>query len=337
MGMLFFSVKETLIMLIAAIVIDWIIGDPRALPHPVIYIGRLIKWMEQILLRLDQDSNSNASSRKQIYTQRMRGAVLVIVVTLFTFAATESICIAAFWIHPWLGYAVQTWLISTTIAIKGLKDAALLVYTPLMNGDLHSARKYVGEIVGRDTDRLNEQEVARAAVETVAENIVDAVVSPLLYACIGAAPLAMLYRAVNTLDSMVGYKNERYLHFGWASARMDDALNLLSARLTGIMLVLIAGFGRYMSARSAWKAVRTFAHLHPSPNSGIPEAAVAGALGIQLGGTNMYKGVVSERVRMGWPKQELTPLHIIQTIRLLYRVSYVLVGGLLCALCLTLL
>src|SRR5690606_11356227 len=143
-------------------------------------------------------------------------------ITCTSFAVVWGCCQALAWVHPWLGYAAHTWLIATTIAVKGLKDAAMLVYKPLAEGDLSDARKYVGYIVGRDTDELSEAEVSRAAVETVAENTVDAFVSPIVFALLGGAPLAMLYRATNTLDSMVGYKNEKYLYFGWASARLDD-------------------------------------------------------------------------------------------------------------------
>ncbi len=240
--------------------------------------------------------------------------------------------LAARSIHEWLGYLVSTWFISTTIAIKGLKDAAYLVYNPLRTGNLADARKYTGYIVGRDTDELGEEELTRAVVETVAENIVDAVIAPLFYALIGGAPLAMLYRASNTLDSMVGYRNDRYRHFGWASARWDDAMNWIPARLTGLLLILVALLQPGLSAKRAAAAIRRFAHLHPSPNSGIPESAVAGALGIELGGLNVYGGAASERARLGWPLRPRTQQDIVYAVRMLYGVSFVVMGGLLCIL-----
>jgi adenosylcobinamide-phosphate synthase len=259
-----------------------------------------------------------------------------IVLWLITITVSCALMWAVLWvcrsIHPWLGYAVNTWFISTTIAIKGLKDAAMLVYKPLQEGKLVEARSYVGYIVGRDTADLNEHEAVRATVETVAENIVDAVVSPLMYALLGGAPLAILYRASNTLDSMVGYKNQKYYHFGWASARWDDVLNWLPARLTGLLLVIAAFANPALSAARAWKSIRAYAHFHPSPNSGIPEAAAAGAMGIELGGRNYYGGVASERARMGMPLRALVLQDIRSTIKLLYGVSYLWVGGLLCAL-----
>jgi adenosylcobinamide-phosphate synthase len=326
--MLLYTFHETVIMLIAAIAIDWLIGDPAWPTHPVIYIGRLIRWLEKRLRRI----NLTAQTANAAKIEKFKGAVL----TLITITASFALMWAVLWIcrsiHPWLGYLVNTWFISTTIAIKGLKDAAMQVYNPLQKGKLVEARNCVGRIVGRDTADLNEHEAVRATVETVAENIVDAVVSPLLYALLGGAPLALLYRASNTLDSMVGYKNEKYYHFGWASARWDDLLNWLPARLTGLLLVIAALVDPSMSSARAWKSIRTYAHFHPSPNSGIPEAAAAGALGIELGGRNYYGGIASERARMGWPLRAMVHQDIRSTIKLLYSVSYLWMGGLLCAL-----
>lgn len=244
-----------------------------------------------------------------------------------------GICALLALVHPWAGVAAHVWLISTTMAVKGLKEAASAVFKPLSEGKLQEARKQVGYIVGRDTEHLNEPEIARATVETVAENTVDAFVSPIVFALLGAAPLAMLYRATNTLDSMVGYKNEKYLRFGWASARLDDVLNAIPARLAGCLMVLSCMLDRRLSASGARRAIVSFAHLHPSPNSGIPEAAVAGALGIEIGGVNHYGGVVSERARMGWPLRPMQRDDIVLAVVILYRVSYIVAGGLLvCAL-----
>uniref|UniRef100_UPI00056D21A3 adenosylcobinamide-phosphate synthase CbiB n=1 Tax=Paenibacillus durus TaxID=44251 RepID=UPI00056D21A3 len=234
-------------------------------------------------------------------------------------------------IHPIIRSLAAVWLISTTIAIKGLGDAAMQVFRPLIKGDLDSARTYVGYIVGRETHALSEREVTRATVETVAENIVDAVVAPLFYALIGGAPLALLYRAVNTLDSMVGYKNDKYRYFGWASARLDDVLNYIPARITGLLLWAAALMTKGLNAARAWQAMRRDAAKHPSPNSGIPEAAVAGALGIQLGGFNSYGGIVSERARMGTATRELAAEDIRQTIKILKLTAAIIVILLLLA------
>jgi hypothetical protein len=178
------------------------------------------------------------------------------------------------------------------------------------------ARRKAGEIVGRDTTELDEQEIARAAVETVAENTVDACVAPLFFTLLGGAPGAMAYRAINTLDSMLGHKNATYLHFGWASARLDDLANWLPARLAALIMPLAAAcVGR--SATQSWRAILRDARKHPSPNSGIPEAAVAGALGIQLGGINFYKGIPEKRALLGEKLRPLERHHIAKAISIM--------------------
>jgi adenosylcobinamide-phosphate synthase len=316
--MIFYPLHEILLMIACAVAVDWIVGDPRWPTHPVILIGRWIKAAESRLRR------SAATDGEPAVGLRWKGIALTVSTVAVAFGIMIAVCMLAQRIHPWLGYAVQIWFISTTIAVKGLKDAAMRVYRPLVSGNLADARKYAGYIVGRDTDRLNEREAARAAVETVAENTVDAVISPLVFALLGAAPLAMVYRAANTLDSMVGYRNERYLHFGWASARFDDILNFVPARLTGLLLVCASALHKGLYPLRALRAMKTFAGLHPSPNSGWPESAVAGALGIELGGVNMYFGRSSERARMGWPLRPLETKDIVRTVRLLYIVSIML-------------
>nr|WP_170295536.1 adenosylcobinamide-phosphate synthase CbiB [Chengkuizengella sediminis] len=303
-------------MLAAAMMVDWIIGDPKWLPHPVILIGKVIKTIEN-----------------RWYVQsKLRGVWLIVIVLSLSVILTSIIIFGFQFIHPWLGYIANVWLIAATIAIKGLKEAALLVYTPLKHGDLSDARKYVGYIVGRDTANLSEAEITRATVETVSENIVDAVISPLFYALMGAAPLAMLYRATNTLDSMVGYKNDKYEHYGWASARFDDVLNWIPARFTGLLIVVVSFLNKNFNGLRAWKTIQQFAHQHPSPNSGIPESAVAGALGVQLGGRNVYGGVTSERARMGVALRQLDRDDILHSILILNGVSVLCAGGILCGL-----
>ncbi|SEF89616.1 adenosylcobinamide-phosphate synthase CbiB [Paenibacillus sp. UNC499MF] len=358
--MIFYSLKEILWMMLVAIAVDLVIGDPKWPTHPVIRIGSLISFLERKLRResasrekaagdaentseaptgadggmfADAGAKDKAGGQAVLSPRSLKlwGVVLAAAVMLAAFAAMLAVTAVAAAIHPWLGYAVTTWFISTTIAVKGLKDAARLVAVPLAAGDMAAARKYTGYIVGRDTKHLDEGELTRAVVETVAENTVDGVVSPLFYALIGGAPLAMLYRAANTLDSMVGYKNDRYRHFGWASARWDDVMNWIPARLTGILLILAAAVQPKMSAFRAARSVGRFARLHPSPNSGIPESAVAGALGIELGGRNTYGTVVSERARMGWPLRPRSRGDIDGTVRLLYGAAGWLAGGILCA------
>lgn len=295
------------LIIVAAYIVDRMIGDPRWIPHPVIGMGKLITFVESII-------RGYARSTKAL---RWAGMLLPLTIVGAAYLLTWLVVFLLGRIHPWLAIGAEVLLIATTIASKGLKDAGMAVYRELCSGDLPAARAALGMIVGRDTQELDEPEIVRGTVETIAENIVDAIISPLFYALIGGAPLAMAYRAVNTLDSMVGYKNEKYLHLGWASARLDDAANYIPARLTAVLLVVAAWLKRLESLRS-WRTIRRDARLHPSPNSGFPEAAVAGALGVRLGGYNAYHGVRSFRAYMGDPLRPLEAEDIRRTTALMF-------------------
>ncbi|MCM3409421.1 MULTISPECIES: adenosylcobinamide-phosphate synthase CbiB [Metabacillus] len=295
------------IMLVFSYLIDRFVGDPRSLPHPVIYIGKGISLLEKLIRKFFHDERK----------LKVVGLLFPIVIVGLTYLLTVIILIIAHQINNWLAICIEIWLISTTIATKGLADAGREVYKPLQEKDLPKARKSLGMIVGRDTDFLDENEISRGTIETVAENIVDAIISPLFFALIGGAPLAMAYRAVNTLDSMVGYKNEKYQNLGWASARLDDICNYIPARITAVLILAACWIVR-LDIRAAWSSIKNDAKLHPSPNSGIPEAAVAGALGIQLGGTNYYNGMVSHRAKMGVPKRNIEANDILHTIKIMH-------------------
>lgn len=290
-----------------AYVWDRLVGDPRWIPHPVIMIGRGITAMERVLRRL-------AKREEQL---KLLGIWLPIVIVGLSFGLTWGLLRLLSMIHPWLSWAMEALLIGTTIAVKGLEQAGMAVHRKLIAGDMVGARHEVGMIVGRDTKELDEPEVVRATVETVAENIVDAVISPLFYALIGGAPLAMAYRAVNTLDSMVGYKNDKYLNLGWASARLDDVANWIPARITALLVAITAWLFRAGDAANALRMARRDARKHPSSNSGWPEASVAGALHVRLGGYNVYKGVRSLRAYMGEPVETLAARHIPAACKLL--------------------
>ena len=218
---------------------------------------------------------------------------------------------------PYFSWGVEALLLSFTISPRNLAEAGREIQRYLAAGDIEEARFKVGWIVGRDTDKLTVPEITRATVETIAENIVDGVISPLFFFFLGGVPLAVAYRAANTMDSMIGYKNEKYLFFGRAAARTDDAWNYIPARITGLLLVLAAWLLKY-DWREAWRMMRRDAAKHPSPNGGFTEATVAGALGIRLGGLNYYFGRPSFRTYMGEPRQELSPRHISGAIRLMY-------------------
>lgn len=297
-------------LILGAVAIDLLVGDPRSIPHPVVLMGSLIDWCEARVRDL-------AQNQRQL---QIGGAVLVVVVVGVSCLATAGLIELAGKIHPYAGIAVHLWLLATTLAIKSLRQHAQAVAKPLSQGDLTMARRQLAMMVGRDTEQLDEREIARGAVETVAENTVDGIISPLFYAFIGGAPLAMAYKAVNTMDSMIGYRDERYLHLGRAAARLDDLVNYLPARCSGLFYLAWAPLtpGGYAGVM---RALRQDAPRHPSPNSGIPEAAVAGALGVQLGGVNYYCGVPSLRATMGEEVQALNQRHIQQTLNLTYGVT----------------
>ncbi|VBB06830.1 cobalamin biosynthesis cobd/cbib [Lucifera butyrica] len=293
--------------LFTAVLLDGLFGDPRSNWHPVVIIGKLISAWEKKLRR------TGNSSRQQQFA----GAVLVFIVLTVTYGITWLIMYGLNRLHPAAAFFGGALLLSFAISPRSLAEAGREIRGYLAAGDLEQARFKVGWIVGRDTGHLDVAEVTRATVETVAENIVDGIISPLFYAAIGGVPLAFLYRAVNTLDSMVGYKNEKYFYFGKVAARTDDIFNYVPARLTGMLLVITAFFLGYNTKRCL-KTIWRDAPKHPSPNSGIAEAAVAGALGVRLGGLNYYGGVASLRAPMGDKLTELEPGHIEQTVRMMY-------------------
>ncbi|MFS0777999.1 adenosylcobinamide-phosphate synthase CbiB [Neobacillus sp. 3P2-tot-E-2] len=299
--------------------IDKVVGDPPHWPHPVRWIGTLITFFEKHL---------NHGKGK-----RLKGVIMLLFVLWIVLFIVTFIVVISYRIHPIAGIIVESMIIATTIAQRSLKEASLGVYGPLENGDLADARIKLSYIVGRDTGSLNESEIARGAIETVAENTSDGVTAPLFWALLGGAPLAMVYRATNTCDSMVGYMNERFREFGWASAKWDDVMNWIPSRLTGIMMVLGTKPLR-IEYQQAWKILFRDARKHPSPNSGWGEAAVAAILGIQLGGINYYRGIVSNRAKMGDPLVPIQADHILLANKILDKtvflyVLFLWIGGMI--------
>lgn len=293
---------------ILAFLMDCVIGDPRSKFHPVVLIGKLIAGLETWLY-----SPEDSAKRKF-----WRGLFLMLLVLVICYGATAGIVYGVRRLGlPYLSWGMEALLLSFTISPRNLAEAGREIQRYLAAGDIEEARFKVGWIVGRDTDKLTVPEITRATVETIAENIVDGVISPLFFFFLGGVPLAVAYRAANTMDSMIGYKNEKYLFFGRAAARTDDAWNYIPARITGLLLVLAAWLLKY-DWREAWRMMRRDAAKHPSPNGGFTEATVAGALGIRLGGLNYYFGRPSFRTYMGEPRQELSPRHISGAIRLMY-------------------
>ncbi|HWI54929.1 MAG TPA: adenosylcobinamide-phosphate synthase CbiB [Desulfobacteria bacterium] len=307
-------------VVVLGFLLDLVLGDPKFITHPVVLIGKAIDFLEKYLRKITGP----------VIGLRASGIFLTVIVVGGTYTLMWFVQTGAERLNQWFGLAVSIWFMGSTLAVKGLADAAGEIYRLLNAKSLSEARKKVGWIVGRDTAGLDESEITRATVETVAENIVDGIIAPLFYGFIGGVPLAMAYKAVNTLDSMVGYRNEKYRELGWASARFDDVCNYIPARLTGILLLLtfiILG----KPAGEAYRIIRRDSGQHPSPNSGIPEAAVAGALGIRLGGFNYYGGVKSFRAFMGDTKETLSKEHIAETVKIMYTASFsaVLTGSLI--------
>jgi adenosylcobinamide-phosphate synthase len=274
-----------------AFILDLFLGDPRFLPHP-------IRWMGWAIARWEPHFRSCATHL------RKGGMLFTLVMVATTWCLSFILVKAAYVRNPWIGGTLEIVMVYFCLATRSLQDAARMVGKDLRNNDLFAARRRVAMIVGRETDRLDEEGVSRAAVETVAENLVDGVVAPLFYAVIGGAPLAMTYKMVNTLDSMIGYKNERYRDFGRAAARLDDVANWLPARLTVPLVALAAALlnGRWQSALAL---ARRDGRKHTSPNAGLSEAAFAGALAVRLGGPNRYHGIM---VSKPWIGAEFDPV-----------------------------
>jgi adenosylcobinamide-phosphate synthase len=295
-----------LISMILAVLIDRIFGDPPNLPHPVKGFGKMIAYF---------DKNWNRKNDK-----KLKGFFMLVILIAIILSLSIGIVLLTYRVHPLLGIITEAILIATTIAQKGLREAALEVERPLKNGDIDKARQKLSNIVGRDTDKLSEAEIVRGTVETVAENTSDGITAPLFWAAIGGAPLALTYRLINTCDSMVGYRNASYQDFGWASARLDDVVNWLPSRMTGFVMMLCHR-SRAVPRKEAWSILFRDAKKHPSPNSGWGEAAVAALLGIRLGGANYYKGIKSYRMEMGDPVHNLQLKHIADSTRIMQQTT----------------
>ncbi len=295
-----FTIGEQILL---AVILDLLLGDPRSLPHPVKFIGRFA-------IRLE------APLRRTVRNPRIAGMLAALAVVMGTAVVTAGLVDAGRMAHPLLGDLVSTFIIYSGIAARDMVQHSYAVYEALATGTLTQAQERVAMICGRDTERLGQSDVARATVESVAENMVDGVIAPLFFVVLGGPVMLMAYKAISTLDSTFGYKNEQYLDFGWASARLDDVVNFVPARLAGMLTPLAAAILGLRSV-SAWKIFRRDGSKHPSPNAGQAEAAVAGALGIQLGGLSFYRGVPSHKATLGDPIVPVEREHIIQANALL--------------------
>ncbi|MDK2805462.1 MAG: adenosylcobinamide-phosphate synthase [Thermoanaerobacterium sp.] len=296
---------------IAAYFLDLMLGDPQGYPHPVRLMGKLISFLESSIRKI-------AKTAKQ---ERIAGYFLCTIVVFTSYISGYFIIYIVKEINVYLGKILDMFLIYTCLATNDLAKSAMKVYNPLKKDKIVEARKMLSFIVSRDTENLGYSDIIRGVIETVAENISDGIIGPLFYAFIGGAPLALAYKASSTLDSMVGYKNERYLDIGYASAKLDDILNFLPARITGLLIVASAFLLRY-DYKNSFRILKRDRLKHESPNSAHGEAAVAGALNVELGGLNYYFGKPELKPKLGDGKEALELNHIKDTVKIMYMTSF---------------
>ena len=310
--MLFLLLFE--LSIIFGFLLDLLFADPAKLPHPVVIIGKGITALETGLRKAFPKSPGG---------ERAAGRVMAGIIVVVTYIVTMGLCLIAWMVHPVLFLLLHTLWCWQAIAVKGLAKEAKNVYgflSPECN--IEGARKAVSRIVGRDTQELTAEGVTKAAVETVAESFSDGVAVPFFYMMIGGAPLALTYKAVNTMDSMVGYKNEKYINFGRGPAHLDDLAGLIPSRLAALMWIAAAGLMEH-SARNAWRIWRRDNRNHPSPNSAQTESACAGALGVQLAGPAYYFGELYNKPTIGDKTRAIEPEDILRTNRMMYAASLI--------------
>lgn len=295
---------------IIAIIVDLILGDPYWLPHPVIFIGKLIKAIEN-------KARAIAKNDKEL---KLFGGIMVIIVALVCFLLPAALLFITWKIKP-LFHVVNVIILWTTIAARCLRNESMKVYSALEKEDISLARKFTSYIVGRETENLDEKQLMRAAVETVAENASDGVIAPLIYSFIGGAPLAMMYKGINTMDSMVGYINKKYKQIGFFPAKTDDVFNFIPARITGFIMCLAAPFFK-VSILNSMRIMLRDRKNHKSPNCAYPEAATAAILKVQLGGNNIYFGEVVEKPTIGDKLRELRKEDIVYANKIMFAAEF---------------
>jgi adenosylcobinamide-phosphate synthase len=292
-----------------AFILDLTFGDPNWFPHPVKAMGAASSYFEGL-------------TRKYINKQKLAGIITVLLIIVGTYVTCFGLIeIISNW-NLQIGFMVEIFLIYTSLATRSLYDESYPVLVELRQGNEIEAKRHLKKIVGRDTENMNSTQITKATVETISENTIDGVVSPMFYAFIGGAPLALTYKCINTMDSMFGYKNDKYINFGWAAARLDDLANWMPARIGGLVMV-IAAWLLGQNGKRSWATMLQDGQNHLSPNSGIPEAAVAGALGVELGDSQYYQGRLVEKPVIGQSVREIQPNDISISHQILFVTAFV--------------
>ena len=301
-----------ILVLCIACILDYLLGDPPFPVHPVVWIGRLTRWLEDRIRPVCERGQQHLACRLIA-----GGIVNTVLVCLISGFVPWAVLAVLYRLLPPVGVILEIWWCARLLAARSLQKESMAVCRELREGTLAGARQALSRIVGRDTAHLDESETARAAVETVAENTSDGVIAPMLYYVIGGLPLMFVYKAINTMDSMQGYRNERYFYYGKAAARTDDAANLIPSRLSGLLMVA-SSFILKLDGPGAWRIFIRDRYAHPSPNSAQTEAAAAGALGVRLGGPSTYFGILVQKPYIGDPGRPVTAEDIPLMNRLMY-------------------
>ena len=303
--------------MLAGFLMDLLLGDPYWLPHPIRLIGNWISFLEKRLLGSKTEEKHTTPEQ-----EKRRGMLLVLAVLSSTVFVTAVLLLGAYRLHPYLGAVIESIMTYQILATKCLKVESMKVYQELKKGDIAASRKAVSMIVGRDAECLDETGVAKAAIETVAENTSDGVIAPMIFTAIGGPILGFFYKAVNTMDSMVGYKNEKYQYFGTAAAKFDDVVNYIPARLSACLMILASAI-THMDWKNAKKIFLRDRYNHKSPNSAQTESVMAGALDVQLAGDAWYFGKLCKKPTIGDAIREIEPEDIRRTNRLMNRTAWI--------------
>ena len=308
--------KYHMIAFLAGFVLDQIVGDPMNFPHPIRLIGRLISFLDKRLL-------GETSGKRDPGAEKAKGFLMVLLMVAITLILSGAVMVGAYRLNPIVGVIVEVILTCYCMATKSLKVESMKVYKALKEGTIQDARKAVSMIVGRDTENLDEKAVVRATVETVAENTSDGVIAPLIYTFIGGPILGLLYKTINTMDSMVGYHNDRYENFGFAAAKLDDIVNFLPSRISAVFMILAAFLGgKEFSGKDAVRIFKRDRYNHKSPNSAQTESVCAGALGIRLAGDSSYFGKIVHKPYIGDPIRVEETEDIRRSCKLMYITCY---------------